>query len=193
MKRWMMLLGMLGLMLMTLAVPDAHAASKTLYVGTCKGWSPFQTIQSAVEAASGGGFTIYVCPGTYNESVQVRSKQDLTIRNYVVKNQSTPLIDSNGNDGIDIFDSKDGCALLMPLVLSMLPDRPKPRCAITLSTQATLVFISTTGATRARRKTIPSALSLTTGFNLSLVVVLQSSKTRSRRLITASMFFLPVN
>ena len=107
MQRWMMLLGMLGLMLMGLAAPGVQAASKTLYVGTCKGSSPFKTIQSAVEAASGSGFTIYVCPGTYHESVQVRSKQDLTIRNYVIKNQPTPLIDPNSNDGIDIYDSTD--------------------------------------------------------------------------------------
>ncbi len=105
MKRWLTLLAALGCVWLTLATPTAQAASKTLYVGTCKEPSPYATIQSAVDAVTGAGFTIAVCPGTYNEHVEVANKQRLSIRNAAEKSQGMPLIDAGGSDGIVIRDS----------------------------------------------------------------------------------------
>src|SRR5690349_20794714 len=105
MKRWLTMAAMLGAMALTLATPPAQAASKTLSVGTCNGTSSYPTIQSAVDAVDGAGFTIDVCPGTYNERVDVTNKQRLTIRGDVEKGQEAPLIDAGGQDGIVILDS----------------------------------------------------------------------------------------
>src|SRR5689334_9271041 len=105
MKRWLMIMAVVGLMALTLATPVAQAASKTLYVGMCHGASPYPTVQSAVNAVNGVGFTIAVCPGTYYESVQVTDKQGLTIRGDVKQDQQAPLIDAGGQDGIVIMDS----------------------------------------------------------------------------------------
>jgi parallel beta-helix repeat protein len=105
MKRWLILLAVLGFASLTVAAPTAQAASKTLYVGTCKEPSPYTTIQSAVDAATGAGFTIAVCPGTYNESVDVANRERLSIRSAAEKSQGMPLIDAGGSDGIVIRDS----------------------------------------------------------------------------------------
>lgn len=105
MKRWLMLLAVLGFVSLMFATPSAQAASKTLYVGTCKEASPYTTIQSAVDAATGAGFTIAICPGTYNERVDVANKQRLSIRSAIEKTQGMPLIDAGGSDGIVIRDS----------------------------------------------------------------------------------------
>lgn len=107
MRRWLTMAGMVGMLATALASPGVQAASKTLYVGTCKGSSPYTTIQSAVDTVNDDGFTIYVCPGTYHETVKVEHKDDLTIRNYVVKNQPAPLIDAGGGFGFTVSDSKE--------------------------------------------------------------------------------------
>lgn len=79
MKRWLTMAGVIGLLVMALAVPGVQAASTTLYVGTC-GTSPrYTTIQSAVDAVNGTGFTINVCTGTYAGNVQIKNKENLTI------------------------------------------------------------------------------------------------------------------
>ena len=111
MTRRLGLASAVGFVLTAALLPNgASAASKNLYVGSCRGASPYTTIQSAVNAVNDDHFTINVCPGTYNETVLVEGKEDLTIRNVVVKNQAAPLIDAGGNslyDGIDVIDSED--------------------------------------------------------------------------------------
>ncbi len=108
MKRWVTMTAVVGLVLTALATPGAHAASKTLYVGACNGASPYTTIQSAVDAVNDDDFTIYVCPGTYKESVTIANKEELAIRNYAVKNQSAPLIDPGSSAlGFNVSDSKE--------------------------------------------------------------------------------------
>src|SRR5437773_1126644 len=66
----------------------------------------YNTIQDAVNAA-GKGDTVFVCPGTYPESVQVNSKTKLTIRNYGVAKQPPPTIDPGlTSNGFDVANSQ---------------------------------------------------------------------------------------
>lgn len=157
MKRWLTTVGMVGLILLALAAPGVQAASKTLYVGTCKGPSSYTTIQSAVDAVNDDGFTIYVCPGTYNESVSVQNKEKLTIRNYVIKNQPAPLM----SGGIDVRDSEKveirGLRITntnIAIIASNSPETKVHNTIITNASQFGIAFLDNSDKSEAQDNTI---------------------------------------
>jgi parallel beta-helix repeat protein len=105
MQRLIALVGLIGLMVVTLVSPgqSAWAGSRTLYVGTCAGTSSQQyaTIQAAVDAVVVDGSTIAICPGTYHEQVTIENKRDLAIRSYKVSGLPLPTIDAGGMTNSD--------------------------------------------------------------------------------------------
>ena len=195
MKRWVILLAMLGLVSLTLATPTVQAANKTLYVGTCKETSPYTTIQSAVDAVTGAGFTIAVCPGSYQESVDVANRERLNIRNAVEKGQGMPLIDAGGRDGIVIQDSTNveirGLQITNTSMGIIAAHAPETKVRDMVITNARQYGIFSPTATRARHKRTASAPVVLPVSRSAIRRTLPSSRTQSRRFPMTSTCFAP--